>query len=71
MECFKWNLMGHPSNNVEDTGAEGNLNSGNHSYDALVKSVAIFFPYPESLPEAKVKIFILIALAKEDSQKPE
>ena len=23
MECFKWGLMGHPSRNMEDRGAEG------------------------------------------------
>jgi hypothetical protein len=27
MECFKWDLMGHPSRNMEAIGAEDNLNS--------------------------------------------
>ena len=26
VECFKWGLMGHPSRNMEDGGAEGDLN---------------------------------------------
>ena len=25
-EYFRWNLMGHPSTNMEDGGAEGDLN---------------------------------------------
>jgi hypothetical protein len=28
MECFEWDSMGHPSRNMEDIGAEGDLNSG-------------------------------------------
>jgi hypothetical protein len=28
VECFRWSLMGHPSRNVENIGAEGDLNSG-------------------------------------------
>ena len=27
VECFKWGLMGHPSRNMENIGAEGDLNS--------------------------------------------
>jgi hypothetical protein len=26
MECFKWDLMGWPSRNMEDVGAKGHLN---------------------------------------------
>ena len=59
VECFKWGLVGHPSRNIEDTGAEGELNSGglaqevsknfrNHSCDILVKNVAgCFLPLSE------------------------
>ena len=36
----------------------------------LVKNVAAFCPCLKSLPEAKVKRFILIALTKEVSKKP-
>ena len=43
-ECFKWDLTGHPSRNMEDIGAEGDLNSGDHSYEVLVKNVAAFCP---------------------------
>jgi hypothetical protein len=28
VEWFKWSLRGHPSRSHEDSGAEGNLNSG-------------------------------------------
>lgn len=28
MEYFKWGLMGHPNKNMEDSGPEGDLNSG-------------------------------------------
>ena len=31
MKCFKQYLMGHPSRNMEDIGAEGDLNSGDLS----------------------------------------
>jgi hypothetical protein len=40
------------------------------SYDILVKNVATFCPSLKSLPEAKVKRLILIALTKEVSKKP-
>ena len=40
------------------------------SCDILVKNVAAFCPCLKSLPEAKVKRFILIALTKEVSKKP-
>jgi hypothetical protein len=36
----------------------------------LVKNVAVFCPCLKSLPEAKVKGFILIALTKEVLEKP-
>ena len=35
-----------------------------------MKNVAVFCPHLESLPEAKVKKFLLIALAKKVSEKP-
>jgi hypothetical protein len=35
--------MGHPSRNIGDTSAEDDLNSGNCSYDILVKKVTAFF----------------------------
>lgn len=35
-----------------------------------MKSVAAFCPCPKSLPDAKVKRFILIALIKEVSKNP-
>ena len=28
VECFKWGLMGHPSRNMEDSGAEDDLSCG-------------------------------------------
>jgi len=43
---------------------------GDHSYDDLVKNVAAFCPFLKNLPEAKVKRFVLIALTKEVSEKP-
>ena len=46
------------------------MNSGDLSYDVLVKNVAAFCPCPKSLPEAKVKRFRLIALTKEVSKQP-
>ena len=39
-------------------------------YDILVKNVAAFCPCLKSLPEVKVKKFILITLTKEISKKP-
>ena len=42
---------------------------GDHSYD-LVKNVDAFWPFLKSLPKAKVKRFILIALTKEVSEMP-
>lgn len=38
--------------------------------DILVKNVAAFCPCLNSLPEAKVKRFILVVLTKEVSKKP-
>jgi hypothetical protein len=69
MEFFKWDLMGRPKRNMQDIGTEGDLNSGDHSYDVLVKNVAAFCPCPKSLSEAKVKRFQLIALTKEVPDK--
>jgi len=86
VECFKWGLMGHPSSNIEDFVAKGNLNCAGLTQEVseenismwhrncfcgiLVKNVATFCPYLKSLPEDKVKRFILIELAKEVSKKP-
>jgi hypothetical protein len=70
MECFKWDLMGHPSRNMEVIGVEGDLNFGDLSYDVLGKKVAPFCFCPKSLPEAKVNRFRLIALTKEVSKYP-
>jgi hypothetical protein len=36
--------MSHPSRNMKDIGAEGDLNSEDHSYDVLVKNVVAFCP---------------------------
>ena len=33
MGCFKWNLMNHHSRNMEDFGAEGDLNPGDCSLE--------------------------------------
>ena len=41
-----------------------------HSYHILVKNMAAFCPCLKSLPESKVKRFILVALTNEVSQKP-
>jgi hypothetical protein len=41
-----------------------------HFGDILMMNVAAFCPCPKSLPEAKVKRFRLIALAKEISKQP-
>ena len=77
--------MGHPCRNMEDVVAEGDLNCSNLNLEVseeknfnmwprdcscLVKNVATFCPCLRSLPEAKVKKFILIALTKEVSRKP-
>jgi hypothetical protein len=45
-----------------------NMFSSDHSWDILVRNVTAFCPCPKSLPEAKVKIFKLITLAKELSK---
>ena len=55
----------HPSVNMEYIGAEGDFNSGDCSCDVLVKNVAALCSCLKSLPKAKVKRFILIALTKE------
>ena len=74
MECFKWDLMGHSSRNMENIGAEGDLNSEDFSYDVLVKHFlycfAPFCPHLKTLPEANVKIFLLIAMKRESQKIP-
>ena len=42
MECFRWEIMSHPNSNMEGTGAKDDLNSGDLSYDILVKNVTAF-----------------------------
>ena len=41
-----------------------------HSCDVLVKTVAAVCPCPKRLPEAKLKRFRLISLAKENLKQP-
>lgn len=41
VESFKPDLTDHPCKNMEDIGAEGDLNSRDHSY-VLMKNVAVF-----------------------------
>jgi hypothetical protein len=84
VECFKWGLMSHPSRNMENFVAESNLNCADQAQEVseknfstwpkacfcgiLAKNVAAFCPCLKSLPEAKMKRFILIALTKEVSK---
>ena len=56
--------MSHSCRNIEDNGAEGDLNSF-----TLVKNVAALCPCLKSLPEAKVKRFLLVALTKDVLRK--
>ena len=41
-----------------------------HFCDILVKKVATFYPCLESLPEAKMKNYVLITVAEEISKQP-
>ena len=79
VECFKWGLVGHPSKNMEDSGAEGHLDWGyvrstgsrgfrGDRFDILPMWL-LFALCPNSLTESKVKRFGLIALAKEISKQ--
>ena len=84
VECFKWSLMGHPSRNMEDFVAEGDLNCGSLKRfqrrkilvcgretvcDILVmNNVAAFCHYPKNLTKAKT--LILIAWTKDLSEMP-
>ena len=79
--------MGHPSRNMEEFVAESHLNCADQVQEVseknfsmrlrgcfcgiLVKNVAALCPCLKSLPEAKVKRFILIALTKEVSNPTE
>ena len=63
-------LMVHPSRNMKDIGAEDDLNSADCFYDVSVKNIAAFCPCLKSLPEVKVKRFIVISLTKKCSKKP-
>ena len=38
MECFKWDLMGHLSRDIEDIGTERDFNSRGCSSDVLMKN---------------------------------
>jgi hypothetical protein len=84
MKCFKWGLMGYPSRNMEEFVAESNLKCADLAqavsveknfsmwprdcFYGMLKNVATFCTCLESLPESKVKRFILIALTKEVSK---
>jgi hypothetical protein len=77
--------MGCPSGDMEDFVAEYDLNCADLAQEVsvenfrmwprycfcgiLVKNVATFYPCLKSLPESKVKRFVLIALTKEVSKK--
>jgi hypothetical protein len=37
VESFKWGLMGHPSRNIEDIGAKGDLNYTNMAQEFSVE----------------------------------
>jgi hypothetical protein len=84
MECFKWDLMGYPSRNIEDFVTESNLKCGRLTLefseknfnmwprdcfcDILVKNVAVFCPFLKNIPKANIKRFILVVLTKEVSE---
>ena len=82
MECFKWGLMSYPSRNLKDFvvdlnptwpqlgSVEKNISMWHRDCfcGILVKNVAAFCPCLKSLPEAKIKRFILIALTKVSKQ---
>ena len=86
MECFKWDLMGYPSRNMEDFVTESDLNCADLAQEVsvenfymwprncfcgiLVKNVATFCPCLKSLPGVKVKTLRLILLTKEVSESP-
>ena len=67
MELLKCNLMGYSSRNMEDIGAEGDRNCGDSSCDAYVENIVPLCPCLNSLPEMKVKRFI-IPLTKDVSR---
>ena len=85
VECFKLGLMGYPSRNMEDLVAEYDLSCADLAQEVsvenfrmwprdcfcgiLVKNVAAFGPCLKSLPESKVKRFILITLNKRSLKK--
>jgi hypothetical protein len=84
MGCFNQGLMDHNSRNMEDSGAEGDLNCGglaqedseknfsmwprDCSCEILTKNMAAFCPFQKSLPESNVISFGLIPLAEEISK---
>lgn len=41
-----------------------------HFYDILAKNMTAFCPCPKNLPEAKLKSFVLMALAENISRQP-
>ena len=83
---IKWDLIRHPSRNMEDFVAGSDLNCIDlaqeiskenfrmwHKYcfcGILVTNVATFCPCLKSLPEAKVKRLGLVPLTKEASKSP-
>lgn len=44
VECFKWDLMGHPSRNVEDLVAESDLNSADLAQEGSEKKKFSVWP---------------------------
>jgi hypothetical protein len=68
MECFKWDLTAILVG-IWKTLVLRVIGSLEIIFTILVKKVATFCPCLKSLPEAKVKRFILIALIKEVSKK--
>ena len=43
-ECFKWDLVSHPSRNMEDTGTEGDLNSWGLAQEVPKKRNVFMWP---------------------------
>ena len=76
--------MGHPSRNMEDFVAKNDLDLAQEVFvkknfsmwprdsfcGTFMKNVAAFFPCLQSLAEAKIKRFILVAFTKEVLKNP-
>ena len=41
VECFKWGLMNHPSSNMGDSGAQGDLNCGGQGQEVSEKKMLV------------------------------